>query len=67
MMHLPKSWCPTLGRKDAIGAVESARANLAEARVFRALSDITTNRLRESVERNHFREAVEFQLRGDQQ
>lgn len=51
-------------RDEALAALDHANNNLAEARVARETATRTAVRLRCSGHENHFREAVELQLRG---
>lgn len=53
-------------RWEAEMALAGAQFRLAEARVLRERTAANTRRLNEVVARNHFREAVEYQLRGSQ-
>lgn len=51
-------------RDEALAVLDRANTNLVEARAARETAEHTARRLRLSGHENHFREAVEFQLRG---
>lgn len=51
-------------RDEATATLDHANNNLFQARAARQVAIHTAGRLRSSGEENHFRKAVEFQLRG---
>lgn len=57
--------CTRWARLEAALEVAQSKASLIQAREARKQATSTSDRLKQSVQRNHFREAVEFQLRGD--
>lgn len=64
MTHILTKLCPSGHRENAKRALSEAVAGLDDARAMHVVAAQHKERLTRAIERNHFREAVEYQLRG---